>query len=201
MKISGRSIAYVLILLIAFAVGGFTFVGAQGFVEQLPVPVEENGIVEVVKLNKAENFTGADCAQIGLYRTLMYEVPFGKRLIVEHVTAAAWSDSVRRARTPARIEMWTTPTEIVTGQPYAQISQIIAFATGFPVSGGGPITTYADQSTTAVPFETVPEAIFFNIYCPRETGINDVIHFRGSIIGRLVPYPHPATIPTATPPP
>ncbi len=185
MKISGRSIAYLLILLIAFAVGGFTFVSAQGFITQLPLPVEENGIVEIVRFG-----TGPVIRVNGGCPTFKtrpsYVVPTGKRLIIEHASAYAENQKLRTYTDPAKIMLRTDDNDGVRN------GHLIAFsAEGFPVDGGGPITYYAEAG----------EEVIFEITCPSRTGINDGIYYRAAFTGRLVPHPHPSTIPTATPPP
>lgn len=184
MEISGRSIAYVLILLIAFAVGGFTFVGAQGFVEQLPVPVEENGIVEIFRDRRLETFSGVDC-NFGDITIFPYDVvPPGKRLIIENVTAHVTKRDNVRTRGNAEIVLGITEGD-------GDFSQTIATSHLFPLSFVGPLTAYANPG----------QRIAFKIACPSETPLTADFEFKGSITGRLVPYPHPATIPTATPPP
>ncbi len=184
MKISGRGIAYLLILLIAFAIGGFTFVSAQGFVTQLPLPVEENGIVEIVKFGSGPVITLARrCPSI---KTRPYVVPTGKRLIIEHASAYAGNQRIRTYTEPATIMLRTDDNDGVRN------AHLIAFSgEGFPVDGGGPITYYAEAG----------EEVIFEITCPDRVGINDGIYYRIAFTGRLVPHPHPSTIPTATPPP
>lgn len=178
MKISGRTIAYLLILLIAFAIGGFTFVSAQGFVEQWPLPVEENGIVEVVNFYERRSRTGRICPQASFF---VYTVPAGKRLIIEHVTARIVSFPARRSLTPSWIDIAT----------FGSQHEVAFSREGFPVSGGGPITLYVEPMYS----------VGFDVQCPRQIGVEDSVILTFSFTGRLVPYPHPATIPTATPPP
>jgi hypothetical protein len=192
MKISGRTIAYLIILLAAFLVGGITFAGAQGFpqVNSLPVPVEENGIVEVVRHggNISFGFFASQCSFETKDRDWEYVVPAGKRLIVEHATANAINSQVRRYRSPAWIEIKSE----VGFEETTTMKHIVAFSeNGFPVGGGGPMTFYAEQG----------ESVFFHVRCPIGIQSGDHFSFDGSFTGRLVPHPHPSMIPTATPPP
>jgi hypothetical protein len=184
MKISGRTVAYLFILLSVFLLGGVTFAGAQGFpVNPLPIPVEENGIVEPVTFGTGPVSTFSRSCPIDSFA---YQVPPGKRLIVEHATAYASSYIIRRYRSPAQVLLRTDDNDGIRD------AQLVAFeAKGFPVAGGGPITYYADPGASVI----------FEIICPAGTGVDDGVSYRVAFSGRLVPYPHPSTIPTATPPP
>jgi hypothetical protein len=184
MTFSGRTVALIGILLSLFLVGGITFVGAQGFpANPLPVPVEENGIFEPVKFGTGPvRVLGQSCTVF----SSLYQVPAGKRLIIEHATAFATSDRIRRYRSPAQILIRTDDYEGVNN------ALLVAFsAEGFPVAGGGPLTYYAEAGTR----------VLFQINCPSGTGVDDRVTYRAAFSGRLVPNPHPSTIPTVTPPP
>jgi len=186
MKISGRTFAYLIILLAIFMAGGITFVGAQGFIENpLPVPVENNGITEVVQKRTFRiSRAGSICPAYG---DRVYQVPEGKRLIIEHVSAAAWSDPTRRV-------VRGSPAVIIIrllGGTSESTEHVIAVSDRYPISGGGPITMYADPGQT----------VHYAFFCPDGIGIDDSLTSIFNFTGRLVPYPHPSMIPTVTPPP
>jgi hypothetical protein len=192
MKISGRTIAYLIILLVVFIAGGITFAGAQGFPPNpLPMPVEESGIVEVVGESVNDFRRGEDLCPGTSFE--IYQVPDGKRLIIEHVSAAAWSQTPRRALKGeyARLRISTFKDDRPAGEFKRTGQHLIALSDNFPIMGGGPITMYADAG----------EEVTISVWCPKGVGVDDIIMVSYAITGRLVPHPHPSMIPTATPAP
>lgn len=176
MKISGRSIAYLIILLVVF-IGGATVVRSQGLAYGLvPHPVEENLVVEPFQYSKTITFSfwrGNPCNANS--SKFLFEVPGGKRLIIEDVSGQVrWgNEGSTSGFTQMRLQLNTDGTDIVTPSFFS--------AFRIPSSDGRQMTAYAGPYS------------YVNLLISCEPARSNFRAFV-SIIGRLVDYPYPVPL-------